>query len=159
MCPNLPRRLRRFQSVFFSNMPPQIYKILSYRSLADHSISLLILFLLLLYVLSACYSAYGSALRKLPGPGIARFTRLYHTSMTWNGKLHEESQRLHPKYGPIVRSGPNHVSISDPEMIPLIFGVSSKFVKVRLFSYVLYCSRSVAKCTCPNSPTFTCHSG
>jgi hypothetical protein len=103
----------------------------SYAFLPDYGVSLLFVFLVLLYVSSALYSAYGSALRKLPGPGIARFTRLYHTSMTWNGKLHEESPRLHAKYGPIVRTGPNHVSISDPNMIPLIFGVSSKFVKVR----------------------------
>lgn len=30
----------------------------------------------------------------------------------------------------IVRTGPTHVSVSDPAQIPVIYGISSKFTKV-----------------------------
>ncbi|KAH9205669.1 putative P450 monooxygenase [Leptodontidium sp. 2 PMI_412] len=36
---------------------------------------------------------------------------------------------LHEKYGPIVRTGPNTVSLSDPLVIPTIYGISSSFLK------------------------------
>jgi hypothetical protein len=39
---------------------------------------------------------------------------------------------LHQKYGPIVRVGPNHVAVSDPSAIPVIYGLGSKFMKVRI---------------------------
>jgi hypothetical protein len=38
---------------------------------------------------------------------------------------------LHSKYGDIVRVGPNKLSISDPAMIPIIYGIGSGFRKVR----------------------------
>ncbi|PVH68975.1 cytochrome P450 [Cadophora sp. DSE1049] len=41
---------------------------------------------------------------------------------------------LHDKYGPIVRVGPNHVSVSDPAMIPIIYGISSKFTKTSFYT-------------------------
>jgi hypothetical protein len=36
---------------------------------------------------------------------------------------------LHRKHGKLVRVGPNHVSISDGDTIPQIYGISTKFIK------------------------------
>ncbi|KAH7267929.1 cytochrome P450 [Fusarium solani] len=45
------------------------------------------------------------------------------------GNAHEEYKLLHDKYGPIVRTAPNVVDISDPTSIATIYGISSKFLK------------------------------
>ena len=41
---------------------------------------------------------------------------------------------LHKKYGPLVRTGPNHVSFSDASLIPQIYGITSKFYKSDFYS-------------------------
>ncbi|PVH70745.1 cytochrome P450 [Cadophora sp. DSE1049] len=42
--------------------------------------------------------------------------------------------KIHQKYGKIVRVGPNHVSVSDPSMIPVIYGIGSKFLKTPFYT-------------------------
>lgn len=37
--------------------------------------------------------------------------------------------KLHEQYGPLVRVGPNHVSISDASCIPVLYGINNKFWK------------------------------
>lgn len=69
-------------------------------------------------------------LRTLPGPALARFTYLYRLLIVYRGKAPSNYRRLHEKYGPIVRVGPNEVSVADPTMIPIIYGIGSKFTKV-----------------------------
>jgi len=76
-------------------------------------------------------TALKRGLRDIPGPFLARFTTLYRISMTYKGQSVKSYRGLHNKYGKIVRTGPWHVSISDPEMVPLIYGIASKFRKVR----------------------------
>jgi hypothetical protein len=49
-----------------------------------------------------------------------------------SGDAHKVFQRLHRKYGKVVRTGPNHVAIADPAMIPIIYGIKNNFLKVSL---------------------------
>lgn len=86
--------------------------------------------LLLLVVLHHARLAFRHGLRSLPGPFVARFTGLYRLSMVLYGDSPKQYRELHEKYGSIVRTGPNHVSVSDPSMIPTIYGIGSKYVKV-----------------------------
>lgn len=44
--------------------------------------------------------------------------------------MHRENVRVHEDYGPIVRIGPNHVSVSDAESMQTIYGVKNVFPKV-----------------------------
>jgi hypothetical protein len=83
-----------------------------------------------LYVVSSIRAILRPGLRRLPGPFLARFSGLYRLSMVAGGRAPGEYQKIHEKYGRIVRVGPNHVSISDPSMIPLVYGIGSKFLKV-----------------------------
>ena len=46
---------------------------------------------------------------------------------------------LHNKYGLLVRIGPEHVSISDPKYISTIYGINTKFYKVRHPAYRVRC--------------------
>ncbi|KAL2065505.1 hypothetical protein VTL71DRAFT_3175 [Oculimacula yallundae] len=90
--------------------------------------------LLLLVVLSYLFSAFVTPLRKIPGPFLARFTGLYRLSMVSKGDAPLNYRAIHRKYGPIVRVGPNHVSISDPNMIPEIYGIGSKYLKTEFYT-------------------------
>ena len=91
---------------------------------------LLLLVALLLLCGSTIRDYLRPGLRQLPGPFLARFSRIYRFYLVYKGDVPDKYRALHAKYGPIVRTGPNHVSISDPAMIPTIYGVGSKFMKV-----------------------------
>lgn len=86
--------------------------------------------LLVSYLIASLRVAFRKGLRQLPGPIGARFSGLYRFSMVLTGKAPLEYRKLHQQYGPIVRVGPNHVSISDPAAIPQMYGIGSNFLKV-----------------------------
>jgi hypothetical protein len=54
--------------------------------------------------------------------------------MVGGGKGPAGYRELHRKYGQIVRVGPNHVAVSDSAAIPVIYGLGSKYTKVRIIS-------------------------
>lgn len=83
-----------------------------------------------LALLQCLYSAFRQGLRQLPGPWPAKFSIFYRVSMVFSGRAIEEYERLHKQYGKIVRVGPYHVSINDPEVLQKIYGISSQFQKV-----------------------------
>ena len=87
-------------------------------------------FFLLLLLLDYVRIYFRPGLRTIPGPFLARLTSIWRFTLTKNGDTPARYRRLHKQYGQIVRTGPNHVSISDPAMIPVIYGISSKFRKV-----------------------------
>ncbi len=90
----------------------------------------LLLLPLVYLVLDSVRVAYRTGLRKVPGPLLARFSKLWRFKFVMDGKAPFKYQLLHKKYGPIVRTGPNTVEISDPTVIPTIYGINTKFFKV-----------------------------
>ncbi|KAI9835132.1 MAG: hypothetical protein M1819_002501 [Sarea resinae] len=50
------------------------------------------------------------------------------------GNAHESFRKLHERYGKVVRTGPNHVAISDPAMIPVIYGTNNRFLKTNFYN-------------------------
>ncbi|KAF4611795.1 hypothetical protein D9613_003715 [Agrocybe pediades] len=62
-------------------------------------------------------------LAKYPGPILCRITKLWGAWIAWNGKPHIYYKQLHDKYGPIVRIGPNELSVIDTNLIHSIFGM------------------------------------
>jgi hypothetical protein len=68
---------------------------------------------------------FFSPLSKIPGPKLAALTSLYYTFHEIRGYRHFFIDRLHRRYGPIVRIGPSCVSISDPAAVKEIYGVGS----------------------------------
>ena len=77
---------------------------------------------------------YRRDLRNLPGPFLAKFSGLHRLFMVGGGNGPAGYRKLHQQYGPIVRVGPNHVAVSDPSAIPIVYGLGSKFTKVRTSS-------------------------
>lgn len=82
------------------------------------------------YVVTSILSIFAPGLRSIPGPFLAKFSRLWNLRMVASQYLHLKQIEAHEKYGPIVRTGPWHVSVADPAEIPKVLGVHSKMIKV-----------------------------
>lgn len=83
-----------------------------------------------LVILKLIQNKLRAGLLSLPGPTIAAYTNSWRVYSVWKGNAHLDAIELHKKYGKLVRVGPNHVSISDPEYIPTIYGMKEDFTKV-----------------------------
>jgi hypothetical protein len=72
---------------------------------------------------------YRHALRKIPGSFLASFSDIDRIRSAIKGDQMTYHLDLQRKHGKLVRVGPNHVSISDGDTIPQIYGISTKFIK------------------------------
>jgi hypothetical protein len=69
-------------------------------------------------------------LRDIPGPLLARFSRLWYLVAIYKGNFESTNIELHTRYGPIVRIAPNEYSIDDYEAAKTIYGHGNPFIKV-----------------------------
>ncbi|KAI0442804.1 cytochrome P450 [Xylaria telfairii] len=83
-------------------------------------------FAVLLYTL---YQQFFHPLSHYPGPFLARFTDYWRFRDVRGRQCHLTRVALHEKHGPVVRVGPNTLSISDPAYIPKIYGPGQGFLK------------------------------
>lgn len=81
---------------------------------------------LTLYIASAIYSRFVY-ISGIPGPFYAAYSRLWLSKVYSSGCLYEVYHAMTTKYGPIVRIGPNHVLLSDPDASMRILGPRSKY--------------------------------
>ncbi|EXJ77316.1 hypothetical protein A1O3_09542 [Capronia epimyces CBS 606.96] len=72
-------------------------------------------------------------LASIPGPFLARFSDLWRFRAQNSPGYSAKLVQLHQKYGYLVRIGPNHISISDPDAVPVVY--STKPVWVKASSY------------------------
>ncbi|KAL1796194.1 hypothetical protein ACET3X_004734 [Alternaria dauci] len=78
--------------------------------------------LLILIIFKYAYHILASPLRSVPGPILARFTRLWEMYSVCKHDNPTHNIALHEKYGPIVRLAPNRYSINDSEAAKVILG-------------------------------------
>lgn len=92
--------------------------------------------------------------RSIPGPFLARFTRLWKLRHYYAGNYERVITELHAIYGmcshfetrfmariglgPIVRVSPWEYSFDDPAALKVIYGHGSQFVKVCLYTSSTY---------------------
>ncbi len=69
------------------------------------------------------YQRYFSHLASIPGPFSASLSRYWLVKHTRRGDMHREMLRMHGAYGPLVRTGPNEISVVDPPAIKKIYGM------------------------------------
>ncbi|EXK46257.1 hypothetical protein FOMG_04463 [Fusarium oxysporum f. sp. melonis 26406] len=81
------------------------------------------------WVILTLVNVLRSPLRQVPGPFLARFTRLWLLKQVYFGTYPKTSIELHRKYGPIVRIAPNEYSIDDPAAAKIIYGSGRGFTK------------------------------
>ncbi|EXJ60076.1 cytochrome P450 oxidoreductase [Cladophialophora yegresii CBS 114405] len=86
-----------------------------------------------LFALSLVYNKLRPGLRGIPGPPVAAYTKLWRLYDVWRGHAHMTAIDIHKEYGPVVRIGPSHVSISDPSVIPVIYGIKENFTKTGFY--------------------------
>ena len=73
---------------------------------------------------------YRRGLCRLPGPILASISSLDRLRTAASGQQFRTHIRYHHRYGPLVRVGPNHVSFSSSDLIPKVYGITSRFYKV-----------------------------
>ena len=88
------------------------------------------LLILLLITTKLTLTRYRRGLRGLPGPFLASFTSLWKIYIVWREDMPWTSIKLHKKLGPLVRIGPNHVSVAHPTALKVIYGVDGSYNKV-----------------------------
>ena len=84
-----------------------------------------------LFILYFIVDFIRDPLRDIPGPLLARFTRLWYFIEIYKGRFEITNVELHKEYGPIVRIAPGEYSIDDVDAAKTIYGHGNAFVKVR----------------------------
>ncbi|KAI1066927.1 hypothetical protein LB507_011384 [Fusarium sp. FIESC RH6] len=82
-----------------------------------------------LLLLSYIYGRFRPGLSRIPGPPLARWTKLWRLYDVYKGQSHHTAIRLHLEHGPLVRVAPNVVSVGDPQAIKIIYGLTGAFPK------------------------------
>ncbi|KAI0534869.1 cytochrome P450 [Xylaria digitata] len=76
-------------------------------------------------------------LRHFPGPPLAAITKLWHVQKGLDGKNHLLIEDLFKRYGPIIRTGPEELTIIDAAIPQIIDGSKSQFTKATFYDIFL----------------------
>ncbi|KAH8158070.1 hypothetical protein CIB48_g10176 [Xylaria polymorpha] len=76
---------------------------------------------------------YRDPLRHIPGPLIAHLTPIWLWYISWRGIECTELDKLHEKYGPVIRIAPNEIDISDGVAVPVIYVKNGGFPKSPMY--------------------------
>ncbi|KAI0314105.1 cytochrome P450 [Amylostereum chailletii] len=71
--------------------------------------------------------------RSYPGPWLAKFSDLWLVWTAAKGRRSDTVRDLHLKYGPIVRLAPNHISISEPAALEVIYAHGNRTTKTDFY--------------------------
>ncbi|KAL8657032.1 MAG: hypothetical protein Q9226_002324 [Calogaya cf. arnoldii] len=83
------------------------------------------------------------SLRRVPGPPLARFTNLWLLYHARRGRRYLAVDAAHKRYGPMVRIQPDHVSIADPDAIPIIYSHTGGWTKSSFYEPFVSISRAL----------------
>ncbi|MBW0525988.1 hypothetical protein O181_065703 [Austropuccinia psidii MF-1] len=143
MTPQCSFGIRRFPLAFsfaHQNFKPSVRSNLSGKMIAlvifdlicsHHFIALIssILLLLVLRFYIFVYFIDSFRLRRLPGPFLAKFSRLWLAYISRRGRRYQSIHQAHLKYGKIIRIAPNEISIADPDATPIVLGHGTRTTK------------------------------
>ena len=71
----------------------------------------------------------NNAIRHIPGPKLAIFSNLWLLYQCRWGRRYLAVDQAHKRLGPLVRIQPDHISIADPEAIPVIYSHTGGWLK------------------------------
>lgn len=75
------------------------------------------------------YNIFFHPLHRIPGPFLAKLTRLWLFWHDFGGNPHTKIRSLHQKLGPLVRISPNEVSVDDVAANTSIYSQTDPWVK------------------------------
>lgn len=102
----------------------------------DLTLLLQAFFATLLYlIVTRIYRGLTGPLRGLPGPTVARFTKLWYFRCTLQNDFRWKNIDLHRKFGPIVRLAPNQYSLDDPNAAKQMYSTGTSFVKSEWYDF------------------------
>lgn len=76
------------------------------------------------------YIRYFTGLSHIPGPLLASVSNLWKIKAAWQEAMPQQNIALHKKHGPLVRIGPNMISVDDPLAMSVIYGFKPIYSKV-----------------------------
>jgi hypothetical protein len=112
--------------------------ILNIPYLPTSAIAKAVVFLPIILVLYGIYLRYGLGVSHIPGPFIASISNYWKIQAAWKEQMPQQNIDLHKKYGPLVRVGPNMISVDDPTAMNQIYGFKPIYQKVRTSRYCIH---------------------
>ncbi|KAJ8472743.1 hypothetical protein ONZ45_g16543 [Pleurotus djamor] len=82
-------------------------------------------------------------IRLYPGPFIAKFSDIWLGWVSAQGHRSEVVHEMHEKYGPFVRLAPNHVSIAEPDALPVVYAHGNGALKSDFYDAFVSIQRGV----------------
>jgi hypothetical protein len=95
--------------------------------------------LAILYLGQVMYYLSLHPLHKIPGPVLARFSRIWKNIRYFRSTWHDDVLELHEKYGPVVRIAPNEVSFVDAKALSILYGHGTAAKKVGYRAFLQRC--------------------
>lgn len=80
--------------------------------------------------------AFESPLNQIPGPWLAKFTPYYIILIDAAGNRTQHIHKLHQRYGPVIRIGPEEVSFASPSAIKEIYSQGTPYLKAPWYDYM-----------------------
>lgn len=71
----------------------------------------------------------NNTIRHIPGPTLAIFSNLWLLYQCRRGRRYLAVDQAHKRLGPLVRIQPDHVSVADPEAIPVVYSHTGGWLK------------------------------
>jgi hypothetical protein len=71
-------------------------------------------------------------LSAIPGPFVARFTDYWKVYHLVKGDYGESLHWWHQRYGSMIRTGPRHISVGEPNEVPRVYQINPLLHKVSL---------------------------
>ncbi|KAK3336366.1 cytochrome P450 [Cercophora scortea] len=78
-------------------------------------------------------SYHTSPLKKYPGPFLAGWTNLWRLWVVYRADYAQTMEKLHEKYGPVVRLGPNLLDLDLPELSRVVYSTDGKWKKTTMY--------------------------
>lgn len=82
-------------------------------------------------------------IRSYPGPFLAKFTNLWLGRIAALGHRSEVVHGMHEKYGTFVRLAPNHLSISDPDALQIVYAHGNGSLKSNFYDAFVSIQRGI----------------
>ena len=90
-----------------------------------------------LFTSMVIYRKYFHRLRHFPGPWLAGATKFWHVYQCRDGRNHLLLERLRHQYGPIIRTGPEELTVIDPEVPNAVDGPGNDCSKAVWYDFLL----------------------